>query len=208
MNFDPNIAYVILVLAFILEVLALMAPGTGFLEVGALAMMAVAGYALLQLPINAWALVILIIGLFFFFVALRWKERWRQWLSLGLAVLAFWIGTVFMFRQPMGSELAINPWLAGFVSLVGGFFMWFVFNKGIEASLIPTTHNISSVIGMEGTALTAIGREGSVQINGEAWSGRSRNLIPIHKRVRVLARNGLILEVEEIKEEQMPAEQS
>ena len=108
--------------------------------------------------------VILIIGLFFLLCGITLEGTLAAVAFFGIGCAGFldWYG-VHVSPTDVGGELAINPWLAGFVSLVGGFFMWFVFNKGIEASLIPTTHNISSVIGMEGTALTAIGREGSVQ---------------------------------------------
>jgi membrane-bound serine protease (ClpP class) len=199
MIFDPNIAYVILVLAFVLEVLALAAPGTGFLEVFAAGMMLVAGYALFQLPFNAWALIVLLAGLLFFFMALRRETRWQQWLFLALSLLSLWAGSAFMLSAPHGG-LAINPILAGIVSLLSGVFMWFVFVKGIEAVHLPVMHNVSAIIGMEGFAVTEIGREGSVQVGGETWSACSPVPVKKHSRVRVLARHGLILDIEEIKE--------
>jgi len=51
---------VVLVAGFVLAVLALFTPGTGFLEVGALLAIFLAGYALFNLPFNLWALILLV----------------------------------------------------------------------------------------------------------------------------------------------------
>ena len=59
---DPNVAYVILVVGFVLGVLALFTPGTGILEIGALFAIFLAGYAVYSLPINLWALILLVVG--------------------------------------------------------------------------------------------------------------------------------------------------
>ena len=200
MVFDPNLAYVVLVLAFILGVLALVAPGTGILELGAVGLMAMAGYTLFQLPINAWALAVLVVGLPFFLFAVRPGSRLRQWIMLVLSLAVFWVGSVFIFRSASGGSLAINPWLAGLVSLAAGVFMWLGFNKSIQASQLPVKQAFSGVEGAEGEAITEIGREGSVRVGSETWSARSRAPIPPHTRVRVLSRKGLILEVEQIEE--------
>jgi membrane-bound ClpP family serine protease len=198
MFLDPNSAYVILVVAFILATLSLAAPGTGILEIGSVALMAFSGYALFQLTFNVWALVILLIGLPFFFLALRPGPSWRQWLFLILSLICYWAGSFFLFISPSGSQ-AINPYLALFVSIFAGGFMWFIFHKSIEASRIPVKQTLSASKGQEGLALTDIGMEGSVLINSENWSATSQKKISKHSKVRVVGRKGLILEVEEIK---------
>jgi len=198
--FDPNLAYVVLVLAFVLGILALVAPGTGVIELGAVGLMVMAGYTLFQLPINAWALIVLVVGLPLFFFAVRPGPRVVQWALLALALAALWVGSVFIFRTPAGSGLAINPWLAGFTSLAAGGFMWLVFNKSIQASRIPVKQAFSGIEGAEGEAITDISREGSVRLGAETWSAHSSSLIPRYSRVRVLSRKGLILEVEQIEQ--------
>jgi membrane-bound ClpP family serine protease len=199
MVLDPNLAYVILVLSFILGILALVAPGTGVLELGAAGLMALAGYTLFQLPVNAWALGILVVGLPLFFFAVRPGPRWMQWVLLVLAILVMWVGSVFMFRSPAGSNLAINPWLAGLTSLASGVFMWFVFYKSIQANRLPVKQAFQGLEGAEGVAVTEISREGTVRVNSENWSATSTVPIPRHSHIRVLSRKGLILEVEKIE---------
>jgi membrane-bound serine protease (ClpP class) len=199
MVLDPNLAYVVLVLAFIFGVLALAAPGTGVLELGAVGLMAMAGITLFQLPINSWALGVLVVGLPLFFFAVRPGPRWLQWILLVLAMLVFAVGSVFIFRNAAGSGLAINPWLAGIISLATGSFMWFVARKSIQASMMPVKQAFSGLEGKEGMAVTEISREGTVLVGSENWSARSEKPIARHSRVRVISRTGLILEVEEVK---------
>ena len=59
---DPNVAYLVLVVGFVLGVLALFTPGTGILEIGVLLALFLAGYSIYNLPINVWALVLLLVG--------------------------------------------------------------------------------------------------------------------------------------------------
>ena len=57
---DPNIAYVLLVVGFVLSVLALLTPGTGVIEIIGLFSMILAGYGIISNPANYWALIILL----------------------------------------------------------------------------------------------------------------------------------------------------
>ena len=59
---NPNISYVLLILGFVIAVLALFAPGTGFLEFSALVALGLAGYGIANLPINAWAFIFIALG--------------------------------------------------------------------------------------------------------------------------------------------------
>ena len=61
---DPNVAYLILLGGILLGLMAIIAPGTGILEVGAFFCLALAGYAVYNLSFNWWALVILVLSIF------------------------------------------------------------------------------------------------------------------------------------------------
>jgi len=56
---DPNFAYLVLVIATILAILALLSPGSGVIEVGAVIAALLAAYSIYRLPLNGWALAIL-----------------------------------------------------------------------------------------------------------------------------------------------------
>ena len=190
--FDPNVAYLLLVIGLIVAILALFAPGTGVLEVGALFMLFLAGYSIFNQPVNTWALVVLILGVFPFLLALR---KSRQYIFLALSILALVVGSVFLVRATNGSP-AVNPVLAILVSVLATVFLWFVGRRGIEAIGRPVTHNLDRLIGMVGQAHTNLNPEGSVYVGSEEWSAHSDTFVPTGSRVRVLKRDGLILTVE------------
>jgi membrane-bound serine protease (ClpP class) len=60
-------------------------------------------------------------------------------------------------------------------------------------------YNIDRVIGASGEAKTAIYNEGSVYVVGENWSAHSQVPIPAGTRVKVIAREGITVEVEPLK---------
>jgi membrane-bound serine protease (ClpP class) len=60
---------------------------------------------------------------------------------------------------------------------------------------------LSKIIGEIGEARTDIHSEGSVQIESELWSARSNELITAGSKVKVKKRDGFVLEVEPIVEE-------
>jgi hypothetical protein len=60
--YNPNIAYVLLVVGFVLALLAIVAPGTGMLEVGAFFLLALAGFAIYHIGFDLWALIVLLMG--------------------------------------------------------------------------------------------------------------------------------------------------
>ncbi|HEY4693421.1 MAG TPA: NfeD family protein [Bellilinea sp.] len=189
---DPNVAYVLLVLGLVLGVLALFAPGTGFLEIGALFALVVAGISAVNMDINPWALIVLILGIVPFVFALR---KWRNWLFLGIAIVALIVGSVFLFRNPDGGP-AVNVWLAIIVSILAAGLIWIIGRKGLEAIARRPDFDLGRLPGMTGIAHTNIFQEGSVYINGEEWSAWSRKPIPVETRVRIISRQGLVLEVE------------
>lgn len=191
---DPNVAYIILVAAFLLAVLALLAPGTGLLEMGAVLMIILAGYTIYNLPINPWALVVLIVGVFPFFIALRRSRRW-VYLAVSLAALA--IGSIYLFRSDVWWRPAINPFLAVVVTGMSTALLWVAATKTLEASARKPTL-LKDLTGMEGVAKTPVFTEGTVYVAGETWSAFSAHPIPADARVRVLRKDGLRLEVEQV----------
>ncbi|NMB55891.1 MAG: hypothetical protein GYA15_14445 [Leptolinea sp.] len=194
MNFllDPNIAYLILVAGFVLAVLALFAPGTGLLEIGAVLAIVFAGYSVANTPINWWALVILIVGVFPFLYALR---RSRNLVFLVISILALIVGSVFMFRAESG-EPAVNPALATIVSVLVTGLMWIIATRGIEALQMKPYSRTGKLIGHVGTTRSDVFHSGTVYIQNEEWSARSQDPIPAGVKVKVIKQEGFTLEVE------------
>lgn len=189
--FDPNVAYLLLVAGFILAILALFAPGTGLLELGALFMLVLAGFSIASQPINVWALVVLVVGVIPFILALR---RWRNWIFLVISLLALIVGSVFLVATPNGGP-SVSPVLATVTSLLVGPSLWFIGRRLLEALGRPVSR-IEQVVGRTGEARTDILRDGTVYVGGEDWSARSAVFIPAGSQVVVKSQDGLVIEVE------------
>jgi membrane-bound ClpP family serine protease len=202
---DPNVAYLLLASGMILVILALLSPGTGLLEILALFSLVLAGYSIANLPVNSWALLVLLFGVFPFLLALRKSGRV---IFLGVMILALIVGSLFLFPGEVWYRPAVNPLLAVLVSVFSGGFLWLAANKILEAESRRPTHDLQALIGALGEAKTSIQPNGSVQVNGELWSASSRTPIPAGAQVRVTGRDGFVLEVEAVDHtsEQMPAE--
>jgi membrane-bound serine protease (ClpP class) len=193
---NPNVVYLLLVLGVFLATLALFSPGTGMLEAGALLILIAAGWGVYNnaRALNLWALIVLAIGVFPFLLAMR---KWRDFIFLAIAILAFELGSVYLFVPEVWWKPAVNPILAGFTIISTSLFLWIAGHKVIEADKLRPSHDLSTLIGQVGEAKTAIHGEGSVQVAGEQWSAWSEAPIPTGAAVRVLRREGLILKVEQ-----------
>jgi membrane-bound serine protease (ClpP class) len=197
---NPNVAYLFLVFGFSLAMLAILTPGTGLLELGAVFSLLLAGWGVYNLPLNYWAAGLLILGVFPFVLALR---KSGQVIYLAISILALVLGSAFLFQGEEGAGFgapAVNPILALLVSTLTAGFFWIVARKVIEAETARPTHDLNALIGEIGEARTDIspesGVEGTVLVGSELWSARSKTLIPAGTPVRIIAREGFVLEVE------------
>jgi membrane-bound serine protease (ClpP class) len=190
--YNPNVAYLILVAAFSMAMLAVITPGTGLLEIGALFGLFYSAWAVFNLPFNWWALGILLLGTIPFLIAVR---RSNKRIYLIIAILALAVGSSFLFTGKDGKP-AVNPLLALAVSSLVGIFFWIATTKALEARSVQPTHDLASLIGALGEAKTDIFTEGTVQVAGELWSAFSETPIQTGAIVRVVEREGFLLKVE------------
>lgn len=190
---DPNIAYLVLVIAMLATMMAVLSPGTGVLEILTLFLWLISGYIIYSMPINYWALGLLLLGMVLFLFSLR---KFKNLVYLALAIAAVIAGSIFLFDQP-GWQPAVNPVLAIIVSVFVAGFVWIVAQKAIEADRVRPTHDLEALIGAVGEAKSTISDEGSVQVAGELWSAKSEQLIPEGSQVRVVGRDGFSLKVEQ-----------
>jgi membrane-bound ClpP family serine protease len=191
---DPNVAYFLLVAGFVMAILALFSPGTGVMEIGALFALALAAYGIINLPINTWALVVLLAGVFPFMLALR---RSQQYIYLAIALVALIAGSVFLFQGDEGG-IAVHPFLASLVSILAMGLLWIIARMGLKAMQQPPSHDIGRYIGKIGEARTDVYLQGAVYVGGEEWTARSKSFIPAGSQVKIVGREGLVLIVEPV----------
>ncbi len=204
---NPNVAYVALVGGFLLAILALLAPGTGYLEATGLILLIIAGWGVYNLPVNLWALIVLLLGVFPFVLAVR---RSGNLIFLVISILAMVVGSAFLF-QGEGLRPAVDPVLAIVVSSLTAGFFWIVVRSVLAAEQARPSHDLGALIGKTGEAKTEIYHEGTVQVAGELWTAQSKKHIPEGALVRVVSRQGFVLQVEpkeELQEEESQTEES
>jgi membrane-bound serine protease (ClpP class) len=192
----PDVSYLIIVGGFLLAILALFAPGTGIIEIAAISAILLGGYGIISLPINVWALIILLIGVIPFVLAVR---KSGQIAYLVVSIVALGVGSSYIYSSTAWYMPGVHPLLAGVISILSGGFMWVVARKGLEALAIKPRNKLDELVGATGETQTEINLiDGSVYVGGENWSARSQHPIPANARVRVIQREGFVLEVEEL----------
>ena len=95
----------------------------------------------------------------------------------------------------------MNPILAAVVSILSGGFVWFAVVKVVEADQRMPSHDLTSLVGLIGETRTPVHEEGSVQVHSELWTARSQEPIPSGAKVRVVSREGFVLELEPVEED-------
>jgi membrane-bound serine protease (ClpP class) len=195
---NPNLAYLFLVGGFSLALMAILTPGTGVLEISAFFSLLLAGYGIYNLPINYWALVILVLGVFPFIWAVR---KSGQTIYLLISILALVVGSAYLFKGEVVWKPAVNLVLASVTSILVGGFFWIVARKTLEAEASPPSHNLENLIGAIGEAKSNVHHEGSAQVMGELWAVRSEQPIPAGATIRVVNRDGFVLDVVQEVEE-------
>lgn len=196
---NPNVAYFMIVVGFLLTVFAIVSPGTGMFEIGALLVMTLVGYQVLNMPINVWALGLLAAGLVTFITAVRRKT---ETVYLGVTAVLFVVGSAYFFQPEEGAwyQPSVHPAVAVAVSILAGGFFWVITTKMLEASAQTPSHDLAGLIGSVGETRTKVHHEGSVYVKGEAWTARSEKPIKSGAMVKVTGREGFVLEVMEVKE--------
>ena len=189
---NPNIAYIICVLALLAILAAIVAPGTGLIEITALLLIGLSAYIVYNIGMNLWALIVLLLSVVPFFLAIRSKNSLPYLIASIVMIIG---GSLFMFTGT-GLKPLVDPLLVIGVSALASTFVWFAAKKSIQAQNAKKFHDLERLVGEFGEARTAIHQEGSVLIGSELWSARSQQPIPSGQRVRVTKRDGFILEVE------------
>lgn len=189
-----NLLYLLLVAGLWLAALAVVSPGTGVLEVLAFFALAGAGFGTLYVPLNGWAIVVLVLGAVLLIMALR-LPREEVW--LGFSAVAFCVGSVFLFRLEVGGP-AVHPVVAVSASALTLAYFWVAVRKAIAAHKSRPSIDASALMGKIGEVRTALHPTGSIYVAGELWTARADSQIEVGARVKVTDRDGLILIVEPV----------
>lgn len=189
---DPSIAYILMLLGIYGLLYEFSNPGMGFPGVVGGICLLLALFALQLMPISYVGLALIILG-----IALMVSEAFLpSFGALGLGgIVAFVIGSVMLIDTDIPgygvSWALIIP-----VAAVSALFSFIIANMALRAFKRPVVTGTEELLGAEGEVLDDIETEGWARVHSELWKVRSRVPLTQNTKVRVIARHGLILEVE------------
>ncbi len=192
---DPTVAYLLLLLGIYGIFFELVNPGYMLPGVmGAIALL-IALYALQLLPVNYAGLGLIILGMAFI-VSEAFAPTFG---ALGVGgTIAFILGSILLINSDsQGYQIAWSAiWAMAVINIL---ILFALLTMIIRARKRKPKHGIGTLLGAEGRALGPIDIVGQAVIRGEIWSVRAKKPIAADKRIKVIAAEGLELEVEEIK---------
>ncbi|WP_373031900.1 nodulation protein NfeD [Sulfurovum sp.] len=193
---DPNIAYMLLVIAIYGIFFELMNPGSIFPGVIGMISGIIALYALNMLPFNYAGLLLIILGIAFM-VAEVFIAGFGI-LGIG-GVLAFAFGSLLLFdADTLGSRVSI-PLIIAFSLVSLGFFI-FVLHFLIRSRSVKIVTGVDEMVGATAEVVELNDKRYRVRCHGEIWYADSNTTLKVGQKVRVESLSGLVLHVNPIKE--------
>ncbi|MHB1402615.1 MAG: NfeD family protein [Thiobacillus sp.] len=194
---DPGIAYILMLLGIYGLIYEFSNPGMLFPGVVGGICLLLALFALQVMPINYVGLALIILGI----VMMVSEAFIPSFGALGVGgIIAFVIGSVMLIDTDVPGYGI--PWaLIVPLAVASGLFSFFVVGMAIKARARPVVTGAEEMIGATGEILGDMEHEGWARIHGEQWRVRSNVPLKRGSRVRVRARNGLILDVEPLQGE-------
>lgn len=197
---DPNVAYILMLLGayglfFELANPGFVLPGV----IGGISLL-LALFAFQVLPINIAGLGLIGLGIAFM-IAEAFVPSFG---ALGLGgVLAFVAGSIMLMDTGVPGY-GISVALIGSLALISALFFIMITGMAIRARKRPVVSGAEELLHETGIALESFQHRGHVRLHGETWQAISSQ--PVHKGdvIRVLSRDGLILEIATVPHTNIP----
>lgn len=193
---NPNIVFVLMTIGVQAILIELSSPGgwvAGFIGVVCLA---IAIYGLIDLPVNWFGIVFLIISFVLFILDIKAPTHGALTIA---GVGTFILGALMLFNSPgvpQFQRVSVPLVIGTGIFTAAGFFT--ILTIALRAQRAPAAMGRETLIGKTGTARTGLNPNGTVQVAGEQWSAHipeGEAPIPAGTRVVVVAVDGLRLVV-------------
>jgi membrane-bound serine protease (ClpP class) len=187
---SPAVAYLLFVIGLALLLFELYTAGVGIAGMVGAGSLILGCYGLAVLPTRPAGVALLLLAMFGYGVDVQTGVP-RLW--TGLATVSFVLGSLLLFDGVSVS------WITLLVAFVGITLAMLAGMPAIVRSRFSTpTIGREWMIGELGEARTDIAPDGVITLRDAPWRARTNRATPIreHQRVRVVAIEGLVLEVE------------
>ncbi|MDP2759722.1 MAG: nodulation protein NfeD [Sideroxyarcus sp.] len=188
---DPSIALILMMIGVYGLFFEFTSPGFGVPGVLGAICLLLALYALQLLPVNYAGLALILLGIVFMVA----EAFFPGYGVLGIGgIVAFVVGGIILidtelpgFGIPLGLIVSIAVVSALLLGLVGG--------MALKARQRQKVSGDEALIGSIGEMLEDAATEGWARVHGESWRVQLGSPLQSGQKVRVLARNGLVLQV-------------
>ena len=192
---DPNVTYLLLLLGMYGLIYELANPGVFFPGVVGAISLLLALYGFQVLPINYSGLALIILG-----ISLIAAEAFMpSFGSLGIGgIVSFAVGSLILLDE---ESLRISLTLIAGTTLVSAAFVFWMRGRMASLRRKPVRTGVEALIGMTGEVREDFSGEGRIWLMGESWQAKSDEKLQRGEKVKVKAKEGVVLTVEKIKEE-------
>jgi membrane-bound serine protease (ClpP class) len=201
--FDPNLAFIFFWVGLLLIVIELIVPGHIFAGTIGTVLLLTSLVSFGFLPVRLIGIALLIASVVFFILEVK-APGLGIWSIAGLVCLV--AGGLFLYDGSGGVH--VSPWVLIAVGGLVALFFGVAVSKLLAIRHVPPVpHGAEALIGKEGVVLgSGMGPEGVVRVGSEEWRAVSpAGLLRGDTRIRVTGLTGLILTVEPINDEPVPA---
>jgi membrane-bound serine protease (ClpP class) len=194
---DPNVAYILMLIGIYGLFFEFANPGFVLPGVAGAISLLLALYAFQVLPVNYAGLALLCLGIIFMLAEIFVPSFG----ALGFGgVIAFVIGSIILFDQE-GTGYAVSlPLIFALSFMTAGFFL-FVIGAAIKARERPVVSGREEMLHAVGEVLDDFEHSGRIRVHGEIWQAESVSPLKQGDRVKVVAVDGLVLQVQSLHQE-------
>jgi len=188
---NPNIAYILLMFGIYGIFFELSNPGHVLPGVVGVIFLILAFYSLQTLPLNLAGLALIVVGLVLFILEAHIQSYGL--LTIG-GIASTVLGAVMLFDSP---DPALRASLTVIIPLTIVSSLFFAIAVGLAIRTLRTkpTTGREGMIGLKGTAHTALAPKGVVDVHGELWNAVAEEPVAKDDLVVVTGLEGLLLRV-------------
>ena len=192
---DPNVAYILMLLGIYGLIYELANPGFILPGIVGTICLLLALYTFQILPINYAGLALIILGVTFL-IAEAFVPSFG---ALGIGgIVAFVVGSVILMDE---EGMRISLYLIGSTALVSAGFLLWLMSRLFTMRRKKVVTGAEEMIGITGEALEDFTEEGRVWVHGESWQAQSSAPVKKGQKIKVTAKEGLLLKIKIIQED-------
>jgi membrane-bound serine protease (ClpP class) len=188
---DPNIAYLFLTLGFLGLYFELMHPGAILPGVLGGIFLILAFFGLSVLPVNYAGLALILLAVVLFIAEIKVTSYGMLTVA---GVISLVLGSLMLFKtaEPaLRVSISLIATLAATALLLVGFLLW----RALWARRRPVTTGREGLLGLPGTARSALAPRGKVLVFGEIWDAVAEEPVPPGEEIEVVRVENMTLVV-------------